>query len=150
MKLPESVFEATTSWEGSERPLPNKSQSLLAVRPRVSEKHRADVAQLVEQLIRNQQVSGSNPLVGSRLPRKMRTCSGALFSLGGVLGGMGVFLRLKALPVPIWMIQVALLGYLLSRNFISKSIRSLRAGRSVVALPSPVVSGPRCGRERFA
>ncbi len=25
----------------------------------------ADVAQLVEQLIRNQQVSGSNPLVGS-------------------------------------------------------------------------------------
>ncbi len=27
---------------------------------------RADVAQLVEQLIRNQQVSGSNPLVGSR------------------------------------------------------------------------------------
>ncbi len=26
----------------------------------------ADVAQLVEQLIRNQQVSGSNPLVGSR------------------------------------------------------------------------------------
>ena len=39
----------------------------------------ADVAQLVEQLIRNQQVSGSNPLVGSRLPRKMRTCLGALF-----------------------------------------------------------------------
>jgi hypothetical protein len=28
---------------------------------------RADVAQLVEQLIRNQQVSGSNPLVGSKL-----------------------------------------------------------------------------------
>ena len=27
--------------------------------------HLADVAQLVEQLIRNQQVSGSNPLVGS-------------------------------------------------------------------------------------
>ena len=27
---------------------------------------RADVAQLVEQLIRNQQVSGSIPLVGSR------------------------------------------------------------------------------------
>ena len=27
----------------------------------------ADVAQLVEQLIRNQQASGSNPLVGSRL-----------------------------------------------------------------------------------
>jgi hypothetical protein len=28
-------------------------------------KFQADVAQLVEQLIRNQQVSGSNPLVGS-------------------------------------------------------------------------------------
>ena len=28
----------------------------------------ADVAQLVEQLIRNQQVSGSNPLVGSSMP----------------------------------------------------------------------------------
>ena len=28
-------------------------------------KHRANVAQLVEQLIRNQQVSGSSPLVGS-------------------------------------------------------------------------------------
>ncbi len=27
--------------------------------------HRADVAQLVEQLTRNEQVSGSNPLVGS-------------------------------------------------------------------------------------
>ena len=46
----------------------------------------ADVAQLVEQLIRNQQVSGSNPLVGSRLPRKTRTYSGALF-LWGSLGG---------------------------------------------------------------
>ena len=30
---------------------------------------RADVAQLVEQLIRNQQVSGSSPLVGSRTCR---------------------------------------------------------------------------------
>ena len=30
---------------------------------------RADVAQLVEQLIRNQQVSGSSPLVGSRKTR---------------------------------------------------------------------------------
>jgi hypothetical protein len=28
--------------------------------------HKADVAQLVEQLIRNQQVSGSTPLVGSK------------------------------------------------------------------------------------
>ena len=34
---------------------------------RLAEKHKvADVAQLVEQLIRNQQVSGSSPLVGSR------------------------------------------------------------------------------------
>ena len=46
----------------------------------------ADVAQLVEQLIRNQQVSGSNPLVGSRFPRKMRTCSGAHFLWGESLG----------------------------------------------------------------
>ena len=29
---------------------------------------RADVAQLVEQLIRNQQVIGSSPIVGSNLP----------------------------------------------------------------------------------
>ena len=36
----------------------------------------ADVAQLVEQLIRNQQVSGSNPLVGSTLPRS----SGVFFA----------------------------------------------------------------------
>jgi hypothetical protein len=31
---------------------------------------RADVAQLVEQLIRNQQVIGSSPIVGSNLPYK--------------------------------------------------------------------------------
>ena len=37
----------------------------------------ADVAQLVEQLIRNQQVSGSNPLVGSNL----------INDLGVIVGG---------------------------------------------------------------
>jgi hypothetical protein len=32
----------------------------------------ADVAQLVEQLIRNQQVTGSSPVVGSRFPKRSR------------------------------------------------------------------------------
>ena len=34
----------------------------------------AGVAQLVEQLIRNQQVSGSSPLAGSIFPQKIRSC----------------------------------------------------------------------------
>ncbi len=33
---------------------------------------RADVAQLVEQLTRNEQVSGSSPLVGSNFPFRVR------------------------------------------------------------------------------
>ena len=33
----------------------------------------ANVAQLVEQLIRNQQVSGSNPLVGSSASKRLRS-----------------------------------------------------------------------------
>jgi hypothetical protein len=37
---------------------------------RYNRRGKADVAQLVEQLIRNQQVSGSIPLVGSRQPAK--------------------------------------------------------------------------------
>ena len=39
----------------------------------IFEAKRADVAQLVEQLIRNQQVTGSNPVVGSILmpPRSL-------------------------------------------------------------------------------
>jgi hypothetical protein len=48
---------------------------------------------LVEQLIRNQQVSGSNPLVGSRTARKY----GRFYldktlpaSLGGTLGGASI------------------------------------------------------------
>ncbi len=36
-------------------------------RPSGQRRTQADVAQLVEQLIRNQQVTGSNPVVGSRL-----------------------------------------------------------------------------------
>ena len=83
MKLPVPAFgHAFHLVGGSERLFPNRPQSPSAVRHRVPEKYRADVAQLVEQLIRNQQVSGSNPLVGSSFPRKMRTCSGALFLWG--------------------------------------------------------------------
>ena len=41
--------------------------------PAVSDRSRADVAQLVEQLIRNQQVGGSSPPVGSKIPLEMRT-----------------------------------------------------------------------------
>jgi hypothetical protein len=41
------------------QPLPAASATIQ------SKEHQADVAQLVEQLIRNQQVSGSIPLVGS-------------------------------------------------------------------------------------
>ena len=37
------------------------------------DRSRADVAQLVEQLIRNQQVGGSSPPVGSKTPLEMRT-----------------------------------------------------------------------------
>ena len=68
MKLPVPAFgHAFHLVGGSERLFPNRPQSPSAVRHRVPEKYRADVAQLVEQLIRNQQVSGSNPLVGSSL-----------------------------------------------------------------------------------
>ncbi len=47
----------------------------------------ADVAQLVEQLIRNQQVSGSSPLVGSSFAHERRTSDGCSLSIGGVVGG---------------------------------------------------------------
>jgi hypothetical protein len=38
-------------------------------------KEQADVAQLVEQLIRNQQVNGSSPFVGSIIPQFVTVCS---------------------------------------------------------------------------
>ena len=39
----------------------------------------ADVAQLVEQLIRNEQVAGSNPFIGSNKYKAFRGCPGSLF-----------------------------------------------------------------------
>ena len=44
----------------------------------------ANVAQLVEQLIRNEQVSGSSPLIGSTIsnPWRHNACKGFLFSPG--------------------------------------------------------------------
>ncbi len=43
---------------------------------------KADIAQLVEQLIRNQQVSGSTPLVGSSNFRHLRFRRECLFRFG--------------------------------------------------------------------
>jgi hypothetical protein len=43
----------------------------------------ADVAQTVEQLIRNQQVSGSIPLIGSRINKGLTSKWLAPFSLSG-------------------------------------------------------------------
>jgi hypothetical protein len=50
--------EARTVSMMTERPLPKRVRT-------IQSKKRADVAQLVEQLIRNQQVIGSSPIVGS-------------------------------------------------------------------------------------
>ena len=40
-----------------------------------AERH-AEVAQLVEQLIRNEQVVGSSPIFGSKIPHKLRNLRG--------------------------------------------------------------------------
>src|SRR3984957_14821697 len=47
------------------RPIFTRSRTLDTIRQGTCKRGRADVAQLVEQLIRNQQVIGSSPIVGS-------------------------------------------------------------------------------------
>jgi hypothetical protein len=56
-------------------------------------KQRANLAQLVEQLIRNEQVVGSNPMVGSlatETPKARHNFVGGLFCCGKILAIKGV------------------------------------------------------------
>jgi hypothetical protein len=62
----EAIRERRADWDPANRvrvsrPLPKRLRT-------IQSEERADVAQLVEQLIRNQQVIGSSPIVGSTLP----------------------------------------------------------------------------------
>ena len=92
-EVAQAVAAAARCWAAA----PSSALDLYPSRCYIPRPLRADIAQLAEQLIRNQQVIGSNPIVGSSCSDPSSTCCRACWLMGGRTASL-MPIRRAALP----------------------------------------------------